>query len=157
MTCFASADSTSASKAYLLVSVHAAPSGWGRADSSISASHIEPGDAGRQPVSLFRAISEAEADDIRVFRGFRPTPTGSSYEGKPFATSVEDACRFGRLLFRLDGKPFFIVQATIQRSSAARLDHVPADGMEAIVVSRDQLAGFNAEAAISLLDALPLV
>jgi len=47
--------------------------------------------------NLFRAVSQAELNDLTNFGGLRQKPDGLSYEGKLFATSAEDAAHFGRI------------------------------------------------------------
>jgi hypothetical protein len=58
-------------------------------------------------------VSSKELEDIKIFNGFRSSPTGSSMEGKHFAGNPEDASMWGREFHKKDGEPFHIVQLDI--------------------------------------------
>ena len=60
--------------------------------------------------SLYRAVAKAELDDIAQ-AGFRQHPNSLSLESKLFATSPEDAARFGRDNFRFDEVLFHIIES----------------------------------------------
>jgi hypothetical protein len=66
-------------------------------------------------------VSSKELEDIKIFNGFRSSPTGASMEGKHFAGNPEDACMWGREFHKRDGKPFHIVQFDIPETVAANL------------------------------------
>jgi hypothetical protein len=70
--------------------------------------------AWEEVVSLYRAVAKAELDDIAQV-GFRQHPNSLSLESKLFATSPEDAARFGRDNFRFDEVPFHSRFAQIWR------------------------------------------
>src|SRR5215510_13643758 len=86
--------------------------------------------------NLFRAVSQAELNDVTNFGGLRQKPDGLSYEGKLFATSAEDAAHFGRINYRLDiiiglDNPFHVIEVsvpeTLMRHFTSRaLDFMPA-------------------------------
>lgn len=90
-------------------------------------------------VSLFRAVSTAEFQDISNIKGFRPAP--GSMETKLFATSADDAAKFGRMLY--GDTPFKIVQVDVPESVAGALYSFETDGMPTIAVDPDQLDQFN--------------
>ena len=62
---------------------------------------------GEEVASLYRAVAKAELDDIAQ-AGFRQHPNSQSLESKLFATSPEDAARFGRDNFRFDDPEAFL-------------------------------------------------
>jgi hypothetical protein len=63
-------------------------------------------------VQLYRAVSQAELDDIALFNGFRPG--AGCMETKLFATSAADAAFFAReILYPLDNKPLTIVEVPL--------------------------------------------
>ncbi len=84
-------------------------------------------------------MSGAEARDIAA-NGFRQAPSGLSYEGKLFATSAEDAARFGRINYSLDQEPFHIVEARVPTSFANSLFSGTADRMPFLAVNPEQLS-----------------
>jgi len=61
----------------------------------------------RKMVRLYRAVSEAELQDIRSFCGFRPGR--NSVQGKYFADNLTNAAEWGRKFFKIDQQPFYIV------------------------------------------------
>ncbi len=96
------------------------------------------GAGGDGSVTLYRAVSQAESDDIAAINGFRPGP--NSYEGKLFAATAEDAASYGRIndTSRPGGEPFHIVETRVPASLARPLD-TPLDGMTAVHIAEDQL------------------
>lgn len=111
---------------------------------------------GDDTVSLFRAVSKAEADDI-AGNGFRQAPSGLSYEGKLFATSADDAARYGRINYGQDGVPFHIVETRVPPSFADQLYTGTADRMTFRAVDPDQLAGLNRLGSTSIWNHVPWV
>jgi len=111
---------------------------------------------GDDTVSLFRAVSKAEAEDI-AGHGFRQAPSGLSYEGKLFATGADDAARYGRINYGQDGVPFHIVETRVPRSFADQLYTGTADRMTFRAVDPDQLAGLNRLDSTSIWDHVPWV
>jgi hypothetical protein len=83
-------------------------------------------------------------------RGRRQAPDGRSYEGKLFATSADDATRYGRINYGLDNELFHLVGATVPRSFADGLYGGTADRMA-------QLDELNEVAREPEWDHLPLV
>jgi hypothetical protein len=128
--------------------------GWGATGAKTA---IKAGRAAEDSVSLFRAVSRAEADDIAT-HGFRQAPDGRSYEGKLFATSAEDAARYGRINHGLDNEPFHIVEASVPRSYADGLYGDIADRMAYRSVDPGpQLDELNRVARVQEWDHVPLV
>ena len=99
-------------------------------------------------------MSDAERADIQDFGGFRAGP--NSYEGKLFATSAEDASRFGQINYKLGGGPFSIVEARVPSSFVQSLYSDVADNMQYLHVSEDQLAELNRLAQINTWDSVPI-
>jgi hypothetical protein len=92
---------------------------------------------------LFRAVSDAELNDISRSNGLR-TLGNSSYEtGKLFATSAQDASNFGRINFALDQKPFTIIEAKASGSVMRNSSSFQADGMKAVTIPTNQLQKVN--------------
>ena len=114
-------------------------------------------EGGTQVTNLYRAVSEAEAQDIQDYGGFRPAVNGQSYQGKLFATSAEDAARFGRINFKLSHgtQPFFIVEADVPTSLATSYYHDTMDRMPAVAVYQEELPQLNSESLIQILDYVP--
>lgn len=107
-------------------------------------------------VSLFRAVSKGEADDIAGF-GFRQAPNGRSYEGKLFATTAEDAARYGRINYGQDSVPFHIVETRVPRSFADQLYTGTADRMTFRAVDPGQLSDLNRLGSTSIWNYVPWV
>jgi len=98
---------------------------------------------GESTVSLFRAVSPAEAGDI-VRNGFRAEPAGRSIaEGKWFATSAADATKWGNAMF--GSQPFHIVEAAVSADAlpsmirVSRMDNIG----PAVFATLDQLLGVS--------------
>lgn len=111
-------------------------------------------------VRLFRAVSKAELDDVANFGGFRQSPDGSSYEGKLFATRIEDAAAFGRLNCRLDASigrdhPFYVLETRVPRALVDRFEVHILDAMRAVYVPEELLPRLNRHSMISELAAIP--
>jgi hypothetical protein len=113
-------------------------------------------EAGGGTTSIFRAVSSGEADDIAAY-GFRARLDGHSFEGKLFATSAEDAARFGRINYDLDKLPFHIVEARVPTSFVDQLYTGTADRMTFHGVNPVQLAELNQLARTSIWDDVPWV
>jgi hypothetical protein len=107
--------------------------------------------------TLYRAVSRAEEDDIAAFRGFRAGP--NSYEGKLFATTAEDAARYGRINDALTpgGEPFHIVQTRVPTSLANSFERLTMDSMQAVHVAEGQLDALNAAGRWRIWDWVPWV
>lgn len=105
-------------------------------------------------VCLYRAVSQKELEDI-ARNGFRPGP--NSLLAKSFATSAEDAARFGRDLFKLDQQPFFVVQANMERSVLNYADQMILDSKQAVVIPFERLQSFNWSVnRVTSLPAIPI-
>lgn len=130
--------------------------GWAATGAKGAIKGVRAADAAGGTTSLFRAVSTAEADDIAQY-GFRQAPNGQSYEGKLFATSAEDAARYGRINYGLDQQPFHIVEASVPNSFADRLYTGTADRMTFRSADPDQLPELNAVGSVHRWDHVPLV
>jgi hypothetical protein len=83
-------------------------------------------------------VSQTEADDLASVNQFRAGP--NSYEGKLFATTPEDAARYGRINASLPGgEPFHIVETRLPASAAGSVERLPMDGMPAVHVPEEHL------------------
>lgn len=98
-------------------------------------------DAEPAVASLFRAVSAAECEDVLAIRRFRGTLT--SYEGKLFALSAEDAAYWARELFTAAGGEAVILEVKVRRSLLEWLYHGRMDRREVIAVDETELAAFN--------------
>lgn len=119
---------------------------------------LRPGGSRLAPqTTLYRAVSTAEADDIARFGGFRAGP--NSYEGKLFATSAEDAARYGRINDALTpgGSPFHIVETRVPTSLASSFERMTLDSMQAVHVAEGQLGALNAAGRWRTWDWVPWV
>lgn len=116
---------------------------------------LRSGGGGDDVVTMFRAVSKAELDDIAI-AGFRQKPGGLSFEGKLFATSAEDAARYGRELYKLDKEAFHVIQVRVSRSVADQYSRHTMDRMTAIYVAKEQLGALNASAVVSELPSIPI-
>jgi len=76
-------------------------------------------------VRLYRAVSEAELQDIRSFGGFRPNPDigyAKGFEtGKWFAESEEGAIKWGKQFMVWDKSVYYVVYFDIPTASVAKL------------------------------------
>ena len=111
-------------------------------------------------VQLFRAVSKAELDDVTSFGGFRQNPHGFSYEGKLFATRIEDTAAFGRLNYRLDAligldNPFYILEARVPSALATQFEVYTLDAMRAVYVPEDLLPPLNRDSIVSEITVIP--
>jgi len=106
---------------------------------------------------LYRAVSSAERADIQSFGGFRQAANGLSNEAKLFATSAEDAARYGRINYGLDNRAFHIVEARVSRSFSDSLQSGIADRMRYVSVDRDRLNELNRLARIKIWNYVPWV
>ena len=104
---------------------------------------------------LFRAVSDAELDDIGRF-GFRPGE--GTMETKLFTLFAEDAAFFARhILFPLDQKPLTVVEVEIPDSLAVRFFSCTTDGKMTIAVDPSLLPELNAMAQVQPLPFVLLV
>ena len=111
--------------------------------------------------NLFRAVSQAELDDLMNFGGLRQKPDGLSYEGKLFATSAEDAAHFGRINYRLDiiiglDNPFHVIEVSVPEALMHRFEFRTVDFMPAVYVIADLLPLLNRHAIIREISVVPL-
>lgn len=109
---------------------------------------------GEEVTSLYRAVAKAELDDI-VQTGFRQHPDGFSLESKLFATSSEDAARFGRDNFRFDRVPFHIIEVQVPTAIADQFEKLTLDLKPALSISRDMLLLFNQHATVREITPIP--
>lgn len=130
------------------------PGAFGPANRTPSANAAETGGGGT--TSIFRAVSGREAGDIAA-NGFRQAPDGRSLEAKLFATSAEDAARFGRINYGQDRIPFHIVEARVPSSFVDDLYRGHADRMPFLGVHPDQLAGLNRVSDVQIWNSVPWV
>ena len=78
-------------------------------------------------------------------------------ETKLFTTSAQDAAFFAwAVLYPLDAKPLTIVEITIPHTLWNQLFRFTTDGKTTVAVDLSQLAAFNAESRIQIMDASPL-
>ena len=106
-------------------------------------------------------MSKAELDDMTHFGGLRQRPDGLSYEGKLFATSLEDAAHFGQMNYRLDrtiglDKPFHIVEVAVSDTFTHHFLFQTLDFMLAVYIAEDLLPLLNSQAIISEVPVIPL-
>ncbi|MGB6057708.1 MAG: hypothetical protein WBF71_05540, partial [Microthrixaceae bacterium] len=109
---------------------------------------------GDDTVSLFRAVSQSEADDI-ARHGFRAHPGGRSMETKLFTTSPENAVDIGRRLYRDPGDSFHAVRVDVPQSFAHDLYRFTDVGLPSISVYPEQFGALNRLGQRSMLNALP--
>jgi hypothetical protein len=111
--------------------------------------------------NLFRAVSQAELNDLTNFGGLRQKPDRLSYEGKLFATSAEDAAHFGRINYRLDiiiglDNPFHVIEVSVPEALMHRFEFRTVDFMPAVYVIADLLPLLNRHAIIREISVVPL-
>jgi hypothetical protein len=106
-------------------------------------------------VSLYRAVAKAELDDITQV-GFRQHPDSLSLESKLFATSLEDAARFGRDNFRFDKVPFHLIEVRVPTSIVDQFERVMLDFKPAVNVARELLPLLNRHAIVREVTYIPL-
>jgi len=94
---------------------------------------VQAAESGAERTSLYRAVAKAELDDIAQ-AGFRQHPEGLSLESKLFATSPEDAARFGRDNFRLDEVPFHLIEVQVPASVVDQFETLTLDFKIAVSV-----------------------
>jgi RHS repeat-associated protein len=87
--------------------------------------------------TVFRAVSQAELDDIAQF-GFR-TQTGGYETGKLFAPTFHEATQFGKANFMFDGIPNTVMKVRVPNSVMNSSYRFGADGMNAISIPSSQL------------------
>ena len=107
-------------------------------------------------------MSKAELDDITHFGGLGQKPGGLSYEGKFFATSIEDTAHFGRINYRLDStigldNPFHIVEVNVPETLVRHFTFRILDFMPAVYIADDFLPLLNRHAMIREIPVIPLV
>ena len=111
--------------------------------------------------NLFRAVSQAELNDLTTFGGLRQKPDGLSYESKLFATSAKDAAYFGRINYRLDiiiglDNPFHIIEVSVPQFLIHRFEFRTLDFMPVVYVTEDLLPLLNRHAIIHEIPVIPL-
>ncbi len=69
-------------------------------------------------VRLYRAVSPEELEDIKTVGRLRQHPQGYSMEGKWFATTIQDAARWGKNLWKMSEqkRPYSIIEVRVRRS-----------------------------------------
>lgn len=110
---------------------------------------------GEEVTALYRAVAKAELDDIAQY-GFRQHPHSLSLESKLFATSPEDAARFGQDNFRFDKVPFHIIAVQIPTWIAEQFEKLTLDFKPAVNVSRDMLSLLNEHATVREITPIPM-
>jgi hypothetical protein len=90
--------------------------------------------------TLYRSVSKGELNDISK-NGLRIKPGG--YESKLFATSKEDAVKYGKDNFKLDGKPNHIIEVKIPSSVMSKTSKHTLDWKDAIEVPSSELKNIN--------------
>ena len=90
--------------------------------------------------TLFRAVTQGELDDIAK-NGIRVNPDGTGYiTGKLFATTIEDASRFGVNNAKAFGDgPFTIIQVKVPARTMAASTSDVYDGMRVISIPSNML------------------
>ncbi|ETW93545.1 hypothetical protein [Candidatus Entotheonella palauensis] len=101
----------------------------------------------REVTSLYRAVAKAELDDLAL-AGFRQHPEGLSFEAKLFATSPEDAARFGRDNFHFDEVPFHVIEMRVPTTIAEQFEWLTLDFKPAVSVSGELLPLLNRHAMV---------
>jgi len=97
--------------------------------------------------TIYRAVSQAELEDIAQF-GFRSQGGKFGYEtGKLFAPTLEEATTFGRNNFILDKVSNTVMRVRVPNSVLREAEFFEADGMNAISIP---------EKSLKLLKAKPL-
>jgi len=76
-------------------------------------------------------------------------------ETKLFATSADDAARFGRANYGLDGKPFTLLEARVPNPIANMLYRGSADSMAIRGLDPSNLGAFNRAARVRQLNSIP--
>lgn len=108
--------------------------------------------AAKGETKLYRAVSDDELKDVAA-NGFRPGP--NSMETKLFATTAEDAARFGRASYGLDGKPFTLLEVGLPNPIASMLYRGSADSMAIRGLDPSHLGAFNRAARVRQLNSIP--
>lgn len=70
---------------------------------------------------LYRAVSQAEVDDIVASGGFRLDPDSFGF-GKWFALNEQNAISWSHWFTRQDGLSYFIVESQIDEATAVNLE-----------------------------------
>jgi hypothetical protein len=91
----------------------------------------------------------------------RQKPGGLSYEGKFFATSIEDTAHFGRINYRLDitigfDNPFHVVEVRVPETLMRHFTSRTLDFMPAVYIAADFLPLLNRRAMIREIPIIPL-
>ena len=116
--------------------------------------HVDDVVPDRNLDDLFRAVSDAELDDIAE-AGFRQGP--NAMETKLFATSAEDAGTYARdVLFPIDGQPLTVVQAVTPTNIVSQMDSVVTDGMPTMGLPPELMDEFNESVVIIVMDSIPI-
>ena len=104
-------------------------------------------------MQLYRAVSQAELDDITGSGQFRPNPDGFTF-GKWFALRQDSAAAWGRWFANLDGRRYYIVGTFVPKVLASTLSVVPnLDNIgAAVILENDQLSALS----ILLLSPVPI-
>jgi hypothetical protein len=110
---------------------------------------------GDKIVPLYRAVAKAELDDIAQV-GFRQHPGGRSLESKLFATSLENAARFGQDNFRFDKVPFHLIEVRVPAAIVDQFERVMLDFKPAVHVARELLTLLNRHAMVREITPIPL-
>ena len=113
--------------------------------------------ASRSTTTLYRAVSQAELNDIAKY-GFRNNPAGGSYDaGKLFATNANDAVQFGKNNYtRFDQIPNTVIKIKVPSNvmNSSGVYKFPADSMKAIAVYHD--SGILLKTKPSILNYSPI-
>jgi hypothetical protein len=102
------------------------------------------GGAGKGETTLYRAVSDAELDDIAK-NGFRVDPTGRGYQlEKLFTGTAKDAARQAQIVHKLSGQVSTIIEARFP--AGVDILSIPGDSMDIFSVpaqslSRGRLSG----------------
>jgi hypothetical protein len=100
-------------------------------------------------MKIYRAVSEAEKNSIEQYHRFFPIP--GFYESKLFASSFEDARKFGRNIYNIYNfdviQPFYIVEVEIDDEYTKKFGYELLDADlgvgDSVIVDRDLLSEFN--------------
>lgn len=99
---------------------------------------------------LYRAVSKDEFDDIKKHNEFRIIPY-KTLEAKQFATSWEDAKKFGdELINGFENQPYKIIEIEINKELLQNYDNLILDVRNCISVDIDLLEEFNKFVIINL-------
>ncbi|HWD88177.1 MAG TPA: hypothetical protein VG367_08625 [Mucilaginibacter sp.] len=89
--------------------------------------------------TLYRAVCDAELDDINN-NGLRCDPNGDGYQTcKLFALNIEAAAKFGKSNFELDSLCNTIIEVKLSGELYQQSEKLQADGMDVVSIEENYL------------------